>query len=107
MDDYKKRIHYLNQYIENPPQLIKDFTELAALTTADLDKCVDISNSNLGDQSWQRLAVRTAFSAIDSVCYKLKELVYCTAKHINLHLSERDEDLLLEFKKDKQGVYRK
>ena len=105
--EYEKRIQFLLKYEKDPSTLIKDLTELTNLTTADLDKCIAISNANLGDQSWQRLVVRTAFSIIDSVCYKLKELIYCTANVCHIDLSVHEKELLLEFKKDKQGNFRR
>jgi hypothetical protein len=74
LTDYEKRIQELNKFIKKPRLLLKDFTDLIELTTDDLQKCLDISNTYPGDLFWQRLVVRSTFSIIDSACYKLKEL---------------------------------
>ena len=104
LNDYEKRVIRLNKHVKNPLLLYRDFAKILEITFADLDKCIDISKANPKDQIWKRLVVRTAFSVIDSVCYKLKEFVYCSAKHCGYNLSQEEEFFLLGVKKDKQGI---
>jgi hypothetical protein len=104
LTDYEKRIQELNKFIKKPRLLLKDFTDLIELTTDDLQKCLDISNTYPGDLFWQRLVVRSTFSIIDSACYKLKELSYCIAKHYHFELSEYDQEMLIGYKINDEGI---
>ena len=101
--EYKERIECLTKYSKNPVKLIAEFMKLTDLVTRDLDKCVEISNTHLGDMTWQRLVVRAAFSTIDSICFKLNELVYCFSKFLKHKFAEVDEAFLVGYRKERSG----
>lgn len=102
-DEYLNRVTQLARFSKNPLRLFKEFFKLVDLIIQDLDKCVDIANNHLGDNTWQRIVIRVAFSTIDSYCYKLNELVYCMAKFSKHKLTRDDEDFLVGYKKGKNN----
>jgi len=103
LDEYQERIDLLNRYIRNPIRLVADFMKMTDLVTQDLGKCVESSNNHLGDNTWQRLVVRAAFSTIDSICFKQNELVYCLSKFIKHNFAEGDEAFLVGYRKEASG----
>lgn len=69
----------------------------------DLSKCIDMAMQNPEDQTWQRLVIRLTFSLIDSMCYKLKNLILIIARGIFYPLSKDDNERLKEMKFDEKG----
>ena len=69
------------------------------ISAGDADKCLALVRQYPDEQSYQRLVIRAAFSIIDSLCYKIKEFIYCTAKRTAFAMTAGEEEMLVGFKK--------
>lgn len=101
--EYEKRKTILENYIKRPEHLLKDTRELVDVVLEDAAKCIDTSSNNPKDPSWQRLVIRLAFSIIDSLCFKIKELYYCAVIINHFKLSKHDKEMLIGYEEKSDG----